>query len=92
VERPKKLSEVAGSSAVLLQQLDPNLKEYGKTWSLFYIDVRDTALAHVRAAFAPKSAGNQRYLIAGPGYYTNKMVHRPPSCSSLMLTGSQLHH
>lgn len=92
MERPEKLSEVAGSSAVLLQQLDPNLKEYGKTWSLFYIDVRDAALAHVRAAFAPKSAGNQRYLIAGPGYYTNKMVHRPISCSSLMLTDSQLPH
>jgi hypothetical protein len=41
---------------------------------VFYIDVRDVALAHVRAAFAPKSAGNQRYLIAGPGHGTTKMV------------------
>jgi hypothetical protein len=92
VERPEKLSDIGGSSAVLLQQLDQNLKEYGKTWSLFYIDVRDAALAHVRAAFAPKSAGNQRYLIAGPGYYTNKLVHRPSSCSSLMIKDPKLCH
>lgn len=78
VERPAKLADVGGSTAILLQNLDPNLKEYGKTWSVFYIDVRDAALAHVRAAFAPKSAGNQRYLIAGPGHWTNKMVH--PFC------------
>jgi len=54
--------------------LDPNLKEFPATWTQFYIDVRDTALAHVKAAFAPASAGNQRYLIAGPGVGINKSV------------------
>jgi uncharacterized protein YbjT (DUF2867 family) len=53
---------------------DPNLKEMPTTWSPFYVDVRDVGLAHVKAAFAPAAAGNQRYLIAGPGYLTNKMV------------------
>lgn len=65
---------MCGSNAVLVQVLDPNLKEFPATWSIFYVDIRDTALAHVRAAFAPKSAGNRRYLIAGPGVMTNKMV------------------
>jgi hypothetical protein len=55
------------------------LKEFPKTWSIFYIDVRDAALAHVRAAFAPPSSGNQRYLIAGPGVGTNKMVRNEGS-------------
>ena len=50
------------------------MKEFPETWSIFYIDVRDAALAHVRAALAPSSVGNQRYLIAGPGIGTNKMV------------------
>jgi nucleoside-diphosphate-sugar epimerase len=68
------LSDIGGSSAILLQTLDPNLKEFPKTWSAFYIDVRDAAEAHVRAAFAPAAAGNRRYLIAGPGVGTNKMV------------------
>ena len=77
VERPASISEIAGSNEILLKTLDPNLKEFPKTWSIFYIDVRDTALAHVRAAFAPKSAGNQRYLIAGPGIGTSKMVFTP---------------
>ena len=74
VERPAWLSEIAGSNTYLLQVLDPNLKEFPETWSIFYIDVRDVALVHVKAAFAPVSAGNQRYLIAGPGVGTNKMV------------------
>jgi len=74
VERPGSLKEIGGSSAIFLQNLDPNLKEFPKTWSAFYIDVRDCALAHVRAAFAPAEAGNQRYLVAGPGVGTNKMV------------------
>lgn len=74
VERPISLSEIDGSNLYLLQVLDPNLKEFPATWSIFYIDVRDAALAIVRAAFAPSSAGNQRYLVAGPGVGTNKMV------------------
>ena len=75
LERPSSLSEVGGSDMYLLALFDPNLKEIPKTWSPFYIDVRDVAIAHVKAAFAPASAGNQRYLIAGPGYGTNKMVY-----------------
>lgn len=75
VERPSSLSEIAGSNGVLVEILNPNLKEFPKTWSPFYIDVRDCALAHARAAFAPKSSGNQRYLIAGPGVGINKMVY-----------------
>lgn len=74
VKRPASLKEISGSSAYLLQTLDPNLVEFPKTWSAFYIDVQDCALAHVRAAFAPVSAGNKRYLIAGPGVGTNRMV------------------
>jgi len=74
VERPASISEIGGSNAILLKTLDPDLKEFPKTWSIFYIDIRDAALAHVKAAFAPKSAGNQRYLIAGPGIGTNKMI------------------
>jgi hypothetical protein len=77
VERPSSLKEIGGSSAIMLQTLDPNLTAFPKTWSPFYIDVRDCALAHVRAAFAPAEAGNQRYLIAGPGVGTNKMVNSP---------------
>ena len=75
LERPSSLSEVGGSDMYLLALFDPNLKEIPKTWSPFYIDVRDVAIAHVKAAFAPASAGNHRYLIAGPGYGTNKMVY-----------------
>jgi len=74
VERPSTLSEIGGSSAIFLRNLDPDLKEFPATWSAFYIDVRDCALAHVRAAFAPATAGNQRYLVAGPGIGTNRMV------------------
>jgi hypothetical protein len=76
VERPASLSEIKGSNAIILPIFaDPNLKEIPATWSAFYIDVRDAGEIHARAAFAPVSAGNQRYLIAGPGFGTNKMVH-----------------
>jgi hypothetical protein len=76
VERPASLSDIRGSSAIILPLfVDPNLKEMLATWSAFYIDVRDAGEVHVKAAFAPAAAGNQRYLIAGPGVSTNKMVH-----------------
>ena len=74
VVKPTSLSEISGSSRYLLQVFDPNIKEIPETWSAFYIDVRDMAEVHVRAAAAPPSAGNQRYLIAGPGVGTYKMV------------------
>lgn len=74
LERPASLAEVTGSTAYLLNVLNPDLKEIPPTWSPLYIDVRDTAVAHVKAAFAPASAGNQRYLLAGPDYGTNEQV------------------
>jgi len=74
VEKVKSLKEISGSSAIFLQTLDPTATKIGPTWTPFYIDVRDMALAHVKALYADVSAGNQRYLIAGPGFGTNKMV------------------
>ena len=74
----------------MLQTLDPNLAAFPKTWSPFYIDVRDCALAHVRAAFAPAEAGNQRYLIAGPGVGTNKMVNTVPAIYGRLMADSRV--
>jgi len=68
------LKEIGGSSGLFLQTLDPTATKIGPTWSPFYIDVRDMALAHVKALYADPSAGNQRYLIAGPGTGMNKTV------------------
>lgn len=74
VERPKSISEIEGSNALLLSALDPNNETIPATWSPLYIDVRDMGLAHYKAAIAPAEAGNSRYLIAGPGVGTNKDV------------------
>jgi hypothetical protein len=74
VLRPSSLSEISGSNRPLLIVFDPHTPEIPKTWSALYIDVRDMAEAHVLAAGASDSATNQRYLIAGPGVATNKMV------------------
>lgn len=74
VLRPSSLSEISGSNRPLLIVFDPRTPEIPKTWSAFYIDVRDMAEAHALAASAPDSAANQRYLIAGPGVATNKLV------------------
>ena len=74
LDRPASLAKVGGSVASLLVVLNPDVKEIPATWSPLYIDVRDVAIAHVKAAFAPATAGNQRYLLAGPGYGTNEQV------------------
>ena len=37
-----------------------------------WVDVRDVAVAHVRALEAPEAAGKRFFLIAG--YYTNKRI------------------
>ena len=74
VLRPSSLSEISGSNRPLLVLFNPHTPEIPKTWSAFYIDVRDMAEAHTLAASVPNSASNQRYLIAGPGVATNKMV------------------
>lgn len=68
------MSEIKGSNGIVLPLFIDHLKEMPATWSAFYIDVRDAGEVHARAAFAAASAGNQRYLIAGPGFGTNKMV------------------
>jgi len=74
VQRPKSLSEIEGSTRILLSVIDPNAKVIPYTWTPFYIDVRDIALAHYKAALATPEAGNQRYLLAGPQVATNKLV------------------
>jgi hypothetical protein len=78
VERPKSLSEIEGSNAMLLAAIDPNNKTIPATWSPIYIDVRDIATAHYKAAIAPAAAGKSRYLIAGPGVGLNKDVPFTP--------------
>jgi len=78
VQRPKSLSEIEGSTRILLNVIDPDAKFIPYTWTPFYIDVRDIALAHYKAALATPEAGNQRYLIAGPGVETNKLVQFYP--------------
>jgi len=74
VVSPPSLSDLAGTDEILYKLCSPELKEYPPSWSTFYIDVRDVALAHVKAAFAPESAANQRYNIAGPGLSTSRLI------------------
>jgi nucleoside-diphosphate-sugar epimerase len=37
-----------------------------------FVDVRDVALAHVRALTVPKAGGNRFYVVAG--YFSNKKI------------------
>lgn len=47
-------------------------KEVPPTWAHIWVDVRDTARAHVLALAAPREAGNQRYCIAMDGICSNQ--------------------
>ncbi|EJD37899.1 NAD(P)-binding protein [Auricularia subglabra TFB-10046 SS5] len=47
-------------------------QEVPPTWAHVWVDVRDTARAHLLALAAPKEAGNQRYCIAADGICSNQ--------------------
>lgn len=56
------LTEAYGSSAQLFLNVFQNPNEKVTNYPVFCCDVRDVALAHVRAAFLPEAAG-KRFLI-----------------------------
>ncbi|GAD98609.1 hypothetical protein MYCGRDRAFT_35581 [Paecilomyces variotii No. 5] len=78
---------VFGPVAHSLKSLDGLNTSNKRIWSLmsggipdtgFYlwVDVRDLALAHVKAAEAGTDVANKRFLVIGPGYFSNKEIVR----------------
>ncbi|KAJ5217936.1 NADPH-dependent methylglyoxal reductase GRP2 [Penicillium cinerascens] len=50
--------------------------EIPDTGFYLWVDVRDLALSHVKAAEAGTDVANKRFLVIGPGYFNNKEIVR----------------
>ena len=70
---PGEPSSINTSNLRILDMLQGKMKdELDPTGFYSYVDVRDVALAHVRALEIPEAGGNRFLLMAG--YHTNKRI------------------